>query len=407
MLKHLLLLFPATSLPLTPLAAQKGKDKEEDKKWLEDPYSENDKDVLAAAGIVKQGRFHWADNHSTKDIDEALGGARIRWVETAHFRIGSSLDSYTIDRGNKIEKEKIKAEMKRLRERLPNVPKKVKKLDPWLRLHLYAMRAEDLYDEMSDLLGVTDESFPVSPGLEVNGEYMGEGVYLGMKSKYTLLLFNQESSLGRYRKSFMNQQGDKPIRYMFPRDGTLLFGIAAENDGMASDTTMHCLFVYSVSMNLLNGYRYYRHSMPEWVNAGLGHWFARRIDPTRNYFTQDRLFGTDDKNIWKWQPKVRARIGHDYYPSFEEVMHFPQPEEMKYNEHMMAWSRIDFLMQTKRDGFATFFKILKDPFPPGEFPTVEEMISVQKKALMQAFELDASSFDEAWAAWCLKNYPKK
>lgn len=408
MFRRLTLLLLALSLPLAPLSAQKDKDKEEeDKEWLEDPYSENDETVLAAAGIVDIGRFHWADNHSTNDIDEAIGGARIRWIETAHFRIGSSLGPYTIDKGNKTEKENIKKEILRLRERLPKVPKKVKKLDPWLRLHLYAMRAEDLYAEVSDLLGVTDESFPISPGLSVNGEYMGEGAYLGMKSKYTLLFMQQESSLGRYRKSFMNAEGDKPIRYMFPQDGTLLFGVAAENDGMASDTTMHCLFVYSLSMNLLNGYRYYRHALPDWVNTGVGHWFARQIDPKKNYFTQDRLFSGDDKNIWNWPPKVRARIGHDYYPGFVKLMVFPQPEEMKYNEHMMAWARVDFLMQTKREGFAKWFKMLKEPFPSGEYPSAEDMVNMQNEALMEAFGLDGTSYDADWAKWCEKNYPKK
>jgi len=400
------LLLLAISLPLASVSAQKGKDKE-DQEWLEDPYSENDKEVLAAAGIVKMGRFHWADNHSTTDVDEAIGGARIRWIETAHFRIGSSLGSYTIDRSSKTEKDKIKGEIKRLRERLPNVPKKVKNLDPWLRLHLYAMRAEDLYAEVSDLLGVTDESFPISPGLSVNGEYMGEGAYLGMKSKFTLLLVQQESSLGRYRKSFMNSTGDKPIRYMFPRDGTLLFGVAAENDGMGSDTTMHCLFVYSMTMNLMNGYRYYRHELPEWVNTGLGHFYARQIDPKKNYFTQDRVFGSDDKNIWKWEPKVRARIGHDYYPGFTEVMVFPQPDEMEYNDHVMSWSRVDFLMQTKRDGFAQWFKILKEPFEDSMVPTQEQMNERQHAALMEAFGLDSASYDAEWAAWCEKNYAKK
>lgn len=236
---------------------------------------------------------------------------------------------------------------------------------------------------------------------------MGEGAYLGMKSKYTLLFMQQESSLGRYRKSFMNAEGDKPIRYMFPQDGTLLFGVAAENDGMASDTTMHCLFVYSLSMNLLNGYRYYRHALPDWVNTGVGHWFARQIDPKKNYFTQDRLFSGDDKNIWNWPPKVRARIGHDYYPGFVKLMVFPQPEEMKYNEHMMAWARVDFLMQTKREGFAKWFKMLKEPFPSGEYPSAEDMVNMQNEALMEAFGLDGTSYDADWAKWCEKNYPKK
>ncbi|MCH8311153.1 MAG: hypothetical protein IIB17_11750, partial [Chloroflexi bacterium] len=272
----------------------------------------------------------------TADIDEALGGARIRWVETAHFRIGSSPGEYTIDTGSRTEKAKIKQELKRLKQRLPDIPTKARKLDPWLRLHLYAMRAEDIYLEISELLGVDDGSFPAVPGQTMDGRYMGEGPYLGMKSKFTLLFFDKESSLGRYRSAFMGGEGDQPIRYLFPRDGTLLFGIATENDGMASDTSMHCLFVYSMTMNLLNGYRSYRHSLPSWLNSGIGHWYARRIDPTRNYFTQDRVFSSDDKNIWHWGPKVRARVGHDYYPTFVQLMDFPDIMSMKYIEPMFA-----------------------------------------------------------------------
>jgi hypothetical protein len=409
MTQRLLLLLLVFTLPLQSLVAQKGKDKkeEEEKKWLEDPYSENDKDVLKAAGILNTGRFHWADNHSTSDIDEALGGARIRWIETEHFLIGSSLDSYVVDKGSKIEKAKIKEELARLRERLPEAPKKAKKLDPWLRLHLYAMRAEDLYAEIEDLLGVTDGDFPTGPGQTKDGRYMGEGPYLGMKSKFTILLVDQQSSLGRYRSAFMNTEGDDPIRYMFPRDGTLMFGVATENDGMTSDTTMHCLFVYSMTMNLLNGYRYYRHALPEWVNTGIGHYYARQIDPSKNYFTKDRLFGSDDKNIWKWEPKVRARVGHEYYPSFEDVMGYLDPENMKYSEHMIAWSRVDYLMDQKREGFALWFDRLKDPYEAGVQQTPESLHERQIVALQEAFGLDSTTFDAQWAEWALDHYPKK
>lgn len=403
-----LLLFLALCLPLESLHAQKGdKDEDDEKPWLEDPYTENDKAIQEAAGYVDYERFHWGDNHSTADVEEAIGGARIRWVETKHFRIGSSLGTYTVDKGSKTEKAKIKAELARLREYLPNVPKKASKLDPWLRLHLYAMRAEELYAEISELLGVTEDSFPTGPGQLKDYRYMGEGPYLGMKSKFTLLFFEKESSLGRYRASFMNSQGDKPIRHMFPKDGSLLFGVATENEGMTSDTTMHCLFTYSLTMNLLNGYRYYRHALPEWMTTGLGHWYARKIDPTKNYYTEDRLFSTDDKNIWKWGPKVRARIGHEYFDSFTKVMAYPDAENKKPSQHMMAWSRVDYLMEEHREGFAKWVDMLKEPYPKGEVQTPESLQERQLAGIQEAIGMDAAAFDEAWAEWGAKFYPKK
>lgn len=405
-----LLLFLALCLPLDSLHAQKGKKDEDDdekKVWLEDPYTENDPAIQEAAGYVAYERFHWGDNHSTADVDEAIGGARIRWVETKHFRIGSSLPEYTVDRSSKVEKTKIKEELARLRKILPNVPKKANKLDPWLRLHLYALRAEEAYAEISELLGVTDEDFPTGPGQMKDGRYMGEGPYLGMKSKFTLLFFEQESSLGRYRASFMNAQGDKPIRHMFPKDGSLLFGVATENEGMFNDTTMHCLFVYSLSMNLLNGYRYYRHALPEWMTTGVGHWYARQIDPTKNYYTDDRLFGGDDKNIWKWGPKVRARVGHEYFDSFTKVMGYPDAENKKPAQHMMAWSRIDYFMENDREGLAKWVDRLKDPYPKGVMQTPESLVERQEAAMAEILGMDKAKFDATWAEWAEDFYPKK
>jgi hypothetical protein len=406
MSKHFPLLLLALLFSAAPaLAAQKGKDK--DLEYLEDPYTENDKEAMRKAGYVGSGRFHWADGHGTADIDESLGGARIVWVETAHFRIGCALPEYTIDKGSKTEKTKIKAELKRLDAILPNIKTRVKKLDPWLRLHLFAMRAEDLYTGLSDLLGVSEEDFPTGPGQTKNGRYMGEGPYLGMKGKFDLMFMEKASSLGRYRSGFLGNSGDEPIRHMFPVDGVLFFAVAQENDGMFSDTSMHCLFVYSVTMNLMNGYRYYRHALPEWMVVGMAHWNARRIDEKRNYFTRDRLFTEDDKNIWNWRPKVRARVGHEYFPGFEKVAAFTDPENMKYSEHMMSWSRVDFLMARDPAGFRTWMDVMKDPFEAGEEITEEMMFARQLVALKQAWDLDPDSFDAEWAAWVMEEYPKK
>jgi len=390
----------------SPLQAQKKKDKEKEEP-KPDPYTEEDREAMDRAGYVRFGQMSWADNYGTKDIDEAFAGVEMHWVETEHFRIGSSLPSYTIDRANKVEKEKILGELDRLREILPNIPKKVKKLDPWLRLHLYAMRAEDLYDEMEELLQVSDESFPRGPGTVVDGKYMGEGPYLGMTDKYLILLTQKKSAIGRYRSSFLKTEGSQPIRHMYTTPGCLLFGVAQENSGMATDTTMHCLFNYSMTMNLLDGYKYYSHQLPAWLYTGLAHWNARRIDPKRNYFTDQRVFGSDDKNLWRWDVKTRKRVDYDYYPPMSEVLSWKSPEELDYNQHIMAWSRVDFLKQKQPERFAIYFDMMKGKLVPSGAPSQEIIQARQLEALQEAFGFDPAGFDAAWSEWVLDTYPKK
>ena len=59
-----------------------------------DPYTRGAKDELARAGYESLGPFHWADGIETRDVEETCGVARILWVETAHFRLGSTLQAY-------------------------------------------------------------------------------------------------------------------------------------------------------------------------------------------------------------------------------------------------------------------------------------------------------------------------
>ena len=389
-----------------PLAAQ---DDDKDKyKFREDPYTEDDPEAWAAAGYFGRDRMPWGDGHGTVDIDEALGGVEVLWVETAHFRIGCSLPEYKVDSDSKDEKEKIRAELKRLQERIPSVPLKPKRLDPWLRLHLWAMRLEDIYAEVETLLGVTEEDFPTGPGQLKDGVYMGEGPYLGMQSKFTVLLFEKESSVGRYRSRFMNQTDSTPIRHLWPQTGTMLFAAAQDNPGLSSETTLHCMVSYAVTLNLVNGYKFYTHELPAWVPVGLGHWFARQVNQKRNYFTEDRIFSEDDKDIWNWAPRVRARVDHEYFPPMSKIFEWSDPLAMKYVDHMLAWSRVDYLMQTDRAGLARYLDGMTGRLADaGVQITPDIVFARQPAAFEEAFGVTPAEMDAAWAEWVLKNYPKK
>jgi len=401
------LLAPATAAAVPALPAVQ-EDDEEKYKFREDPYTEDDPEAWAAAGYLGRDRMKWGDGHGTVDIDQALGGVEVLWVETAHFRIGCSLPEYKIDSDSKDEKEKIRAELKLLQERIPSVPLKPKRLDKWLRLHLYAMRLETLYEEIETLLGVTEEDLPTGPGQLKNGEYMGEGPYLGMTEKFTVLLFEKESSVGRYRNRYVGQSGSEPTRHLWPQTGTMLFVAAQENPGLASDTTMHCMVAYAVTLNLINGFKYYTHELPSWVPVGLGHWFARQVNPKRNYFTEDRIFSEDDKDVWDWAPRVRARVDHEYFPGMTKVFEWKDPLAMKPVEHMMSWARVDYLMHNDRDGLARFVDAMTGRLAgAGQVITPDIVFARQPAAFEEAFGVSPAEMDAAFAEWVLENYPKK
>jgi len=131
--------------------------KKDDDAWKKDPYTEADPDRMAAAGYVSFGPFAWGDNHDTARIEHVLGdGVKLLWVETAHFKIGSSLPPYKIPH-DKTERRKLRDELERLDAKLPAVKPRTRTLDRWLRLHLFAQRLEDTYADFCERIDVKPE----------------------------------------------------------------------------------------------------------------------------------------------------------------------------------------------------------------------------------------------------------
>jgi hypothetical protein len=60
-----------------------------------DPYTLGEAETLARVGHASFGPFLWGDGHSTAQVEQELGGVPLIWVETAHFKLGSSLPEYT------------------------------------------------------------------------------------------------------------------------------------------------------------------------------------------------------------------------------------------------------------------------------------------------------------------------
>lgn len=368
-----------------------------------DPYTGKDAAVMAAAGIVSYGPFPWAENHSTADIDNVLGERRVLWMETAHFRIGLTLGSVNwpeeLD-----EKKALQDELKLLHKRVPKIPEKPKRLDPWIRLHLYAQRVEACYADFQKLIGATDADFPAK------GPNPREGAYLGLPDKFLVLLFQKKSDMGRYMDRFCNRKEDSSMRHYFDKSYQLLVCVAADSLEGFNEAGLHGHVIYAVFHNLLNGYNGFFYPLPMWLEEGLSHWYSRKIPAkTVNCEIRDNEAVAEDKQN-DWQTKVRRRAQHEGAVfKFEEMMAWAKWDDMGYHAHAQSWSRVDYLMNLDREKLGHMVRELKSlPLSTASYgEQAAKVRTMAQKLLFDLYEMDAAAFDTRWREWVLKTYPKK
>ncbi|MEE2886906.1 MAG: hypothetical protein VX951_05695, partial [Planctomycetota bacterium] len=149
--------------------------------WKKDPYTKGDPAVMRKLGYASFGPIPWGDDHDSRKIHDMMPEAKILWLETAHFRIGSSLGALKMPKSS-VARRRLLAEIKLLAKKLPGVKSKPRVLSRWLRLHMYADRLERLYADWQSILGVTDRDFPKAdaPPPANARDYMGRGPHLGM-----------------------------------------------------------------------------------------------------------------------------------------------------------------------------------------------------------------------------------
>ncbi|HEX5054761.1 MAG TPA: hypothetical protein VFZ65_23495 [Planctomycetota bacterium] len=367
-----------------------------------DPYTEGDPASMAAAGVVGYGPFAWADFHSTTDVDRALGEGRVLWLETAHFKIGFNLRSTDWPKSNEARKL-LQEELKQLRQVVPKVAAKPKRLDPWLLLHLYARRCENAYTEFLHLIGATDADFPA------RGKLPREGAFLGLPDKFLVLLFQKRSDMARYMDRFCGRKDDRSVRYYHLKSYQMLFCVAADALEGFDESGVHSHVLDGVWHNLMSGYQGYSFPLPLWFSEGLSHYFSRKV-PTSALSVMvkdDEAVDQDQQN--NWPVRVRRRAQHpEYCIPFETLAAISKWEDCGYHAHTQFWSRIDYLMQLDPEKVGLMLRQMKNVDSLNDWEGQGAQIRVMaQKLLVELFEMDAATFDERWRDWVLKTYPKK
>lgn len=375
---------------------------------LQDPFTHNDPAQLAALGYVATGRFLWLGDVSTAQVQEILGDDVAIFIETAHFRLASTLRSVPWPK-EKEWRADLNAEIDELAARCPEFKRKPRTVDAWLRAHLYAARLEKLYADFCTRLGIDAAAFPKAPGGKRTPDYMGEGPYLGQPDKFLVVLTHKALSAGTYTRAFQGHAASDTTRYLHDKEGSLATVIAAEfaEKALRDDRNLHCHLVYSVTHNLVDGYKYYWHSVPAWLGEGIALWFSRRVYPEFLNFAGSDDAGSTVLKGQEWDRRVRMRVENDVWPKAADLCTVVDPGRLDFVSHMMVWSRVDFLMQTDAGKFGTFFGRMKAPIHDVRLPTTEEIMRRQVEALREVFGQDYEAFDLAWRDFVRRTYPKR
>jgi hypothetical protein len=378
-----------------------------DDSFRRDPYTQNEPEALARAGYVRYHPIPWAERHDSARIEEALGIVEIRWIETAHFCLGSALPEWSLPPAKEVRR-RVQGELERLAERIPTVKPAVKKLDPWLRAHLYAQRLEELYAAFQALLGVTDASFP-QPGAPAQDPPMGRGPYLGVRSKFGVLLFEKEADCGRYLSTFTQAPPNSPSRWYFadPHDGFVFATATSYSKGaFHDDTALFAHVTFNLAHNMIDAYRGYSYQVPVWWSEGLAHSLRRQVSTEYNNFTQvadqtERIFAIED-----WERRVFGRVKFDLARPLRELAPMFDCRDVKFTDHLELWSRIEWLRATRPEALQRFVHLQKGRVDArGRAMPPDVLLRVQAESLREVFGFDDfDAFDAQWQEWVKKEY---
>ena len=368
------------------------------------PYCAGDAELMQAAGVVSHAGFEFGRG-TTADVDALLAMCDVRWIETEHFQIGFALGSQKVKQE---EKAKIRGELTRLAEALPEVKPKTKILDPWLRAHVYAQRVEDHWDRFLELLQVDEAAFPDGTRpWDMRGDYMGEGPYLGQRAKYELLLLPSEASSMLY----LREQYGLIVRLSqrwnhMERDSISLTAHTGQGE-LRDDQALHGHVVFNLTINLLDGYKHYSYELPVWIREGLGHWMERDIDPRFNTFNSAEGAVANTTRKENWEPEVRKLISRGDAVRMAKLVHLKGYGELELAHHYTSWSIVDWLVRTRPDELACFVGHLTGLVNEHGIADGSDMPDAHRKAVKECLGMTYAQLDAAWAEWVKANYGAK
>ena len=357
------------------------------------PYCENDAERLAAAGLVSHAPIAIGPAGS-EALEAELPASQWIFLESDHLRWASSLGHETVKAK---DKERLTAELDRLRVHFPAIPQKVKKLDPWLRVHLMAQRGEEFYARFQELLGVTDDDFPESR--QNDGPYMGDGKYLGEKDKFEVLLHTNRETHRLFTKEYMGVSVTDALRWHWKEPHKMMMSIPAVDADLQYDRSLHPHCVHNLSHMMLCAYKHFSFDPPIWLDEGLAHAMEQEIDPTFHTLDGEEGSMPDNRGPSDWNKELAKLHRKKRVTTYAGLMRIQAFGEMSQDDHVSAYGLVRFLIDEKPTEFAAFLGAVKGQLDDAGYPDGSDLRGLQRTSLRELFGWSPAELDAAWFAW--------
>jgi hypothetical protein len=356
------------------------------------PYCKNDPALMKAAGVVSHGPLPIADK-STTELTALLPASQWLFLETAHLRWASCLGETNVSQK---ERERVDAELARLRAALPDVPLKPKKLDPWLRLHLFAMKGEELYTRFQSIVKVTDADFPEAPRVEP--PYMGIGKFLGERDKFEVVLHLTRANHQRFTESFSGVLVSDSFRWHFPGLHKLLISVPAEDADLREDRWLWPHVVHNLAHVFLWAYKHFAYDPPVWLDEGLALALEKEAEPESHTLEGEEGAYNDARGPSDFGARAK-KLGAGKSKTLAQLTAAKMYSELGLDGMVQSWSITRFLMEAHADKYADFLGRIKGQLDEKGLQTGADLPDLQRNALKDIWGWTSADLDAAWQAW--------
>ncbi len=357
------------------------------------PYCKNDPALQKAAGVVSHGPMPIAEGTSD-ELAKSASSARWIFLETAHLRWAFSLGDTTVSQR---ERERVDAELARLRAALPDVPLKPKKLDRWLRLHLYAMKGEEFYARFQSLLRVSDADFPEAPRVEP--PYMGIGKFLGERDKFEVVLHTTRDQHRRFTESFSGVLVNDSFRWHFPKLHKLLISAPTDDADLREDRWLWPHIVHNLSHAFLCAYKHFAYDPPAWLDEGLALAPEKEVEPESHTLEGEEGAYSDQRGPSDFGERARKLAASGKAKTLAQLTAAKSYAELGIDGMVQCWSITRFLMEEHPEKYAQFLGRIKGQLDANGLQTGDDLAGLQRTALKDLWGWSSADLDAAWTAW--------
>jgi len=321
------------------------------------------------------------------------------YVETAHFRVASSLDDMKLSAK---DRKRLAPELAELAPYFPELGAKPKKIPREVYVVLMGMRVEKLYAEFQRVMAVSDADFPVSRAAQAGqGEYMGDGPYLGEREKFEIVLHGD----GIDHNDFTEQQrgivARDTVRWHCRKPSKLIVSMPCVDGDTSKDQWLWPHLAHNVAHMLLDGFKFFAYDTPLWLAEGLALGFEKQVNPES--WTRDGgegvFFEPERSKDWGKDIKSIARKGK--HTSIAKLMAANGPADLDRTANMTAWSMTQFLIQRHPQAYSKMMGKLKAQLDEQGYPTGNNLDDLTRAQFRELWQWTPRQFEQAWLRWVL------